>query len=146
LRESEESLHEKNEAVPLNVLLSIKPNYAHKIFDGEKKYEFRRRIFRRDNIERIFIYSTSPICKITGNARIERITEGKKEEIWEKCFLYSGMAKNDFFDYFEGVKIGFAIELKNVTRFAEPIDPYEMFNDFTPPQSFCYLEGDITFP
>ena len=74
---------------------------------------------------------------------MERIIEDKKEEIWEKCFLYSGMAEKDFFDYFKGVRIGFAIEMKNATRFTEPIDPHEIFNEFTPPQSFCYMEKDL---
>lgn len=130
--------------VSLNVLLSIKPEYAQKLYSGEKKFEFRRRIFRRDDIEKIFIYSTSPSCRITGSAGIEGIIEGNKEEIWEKCFLYSGMAEKDFFEYFQGVKTGFAIEMKDILKFAKPIDPHEIFNEFIPPQSFCYMEKDLT--
>lgn len=54
------------------------------------------------------------------------------------------MAEKDFFEYFQGVKTGFAIEMKDVLKFAEPLDPHEIFNEFTPPQSFCYMEKDLT--
>ena len=30
----------------MKILLSIKPEFAEKIFSGSKKYEFRRRIFK----------------------------------------------------------------------------------------------------
>jgi len=47
----------------MNVLLSIKPKYVEKIVNGEKQYEFRKRIFRNKNVRKAFIYSTSPTKK-----------------------------------------------------------------------------------
>lgn len=36
------------------VLLSIKPKFAHKIFDGTKKYEFHKQIFKDDTITTVY--------------------------------------------------------------------------------------------
>jgi predicted transcriptional regulator len=129
--------------VSLNVLLSINPDYAYKIFNGEKRYEFRRKIFKRNAINKMIIYATAPVCKILGYAYIEKIITDKKEEIWKKCFAYSGMEEKDFFTYFEGITIGFAIKMKNITKFEKPVDPYEIFINFNPPRSFYYLEEDF---
>ena len=38
------------------ILLSIKPEYAHKILEGTKKYEFRKHLPKK-KIEKIIIYS-----------------------------------------------------------------------------------------
>ena len=32
----------------MKILLSIKPEYAHKIFSGEKKFEYRKIIFKKN--------------------------------------------------------------------------------------------------
>jgi predicted transcriptional regulator len=50
----------------MNVLLSLKPKYAEAILDGRKKYEFRRTIFKRKDISKIFIYSNNGVGQITG--------------------------------------------------------------------------------
>ena len=129
----------------MNVLLSVKPKYATKIAEGEKKYEFRKRIFKRKDIEQIYIYSTSPVSKIIGVITFKGILEGSTEEIWEECSSYSGMTKEEYFYYFKDQKKAFAIEIKDVKVFTEPVDPYIIFDRFTPPQSFCYLNEDF-FP
>ncbi len=35
----------------VKALLSVKPEYAEKILSGEKIYEFRRRIFKRKDVD-----------------------------------------------------------------------------------------------
>ena len=58
----------------MNVLLSIKPKYVKGIMNGNKRYEFRRSIFRcREDIELVYIYSTSPVKKIVGVFTIKSI-------------------------------------------------------------------------
>jgi type I restriction enzyme S subunit len=131
--------------VYLKVLLSINPIYAAKIVKGEKKYEFRKRIFKRKDVKQIYIYSTSPVSKIIGMIAINGILEGSTEEIWEKCSLYSGMTKEEFFCYFKDTEKAFAIEIKEVRVFAEPVDPYVVFDRFVPPQFFCYVDEDFLF-
>ncbi len=127
----------------MNVLLSVKPKYAEKILDGKKKYEFRRSIFKRQNIEKVYIYSSSPVSKIIAAFEIERILTDSPEKIWELCHKYAGILENDFFSYFENSDIAYAIEIDNVNSFPVPIDPYDVIEGFNPPQSFYYLYLDF---
>jgi type I restriction enzyme S subunit len=126
--------------VSMNVLLSVKPKYAAKIVKGEKKYEFRKRIFTRKDIEQIYIYSTSLVSKIIGAITIKGILEGSPAKIWGKCSFYSGMTEEEYFCYFKDKENTFAIEIKDVKVFTEIVDPYMIFDKFIPPQSFCYFD------
>jgi len=123
----------------MNILLSIKPEYASSILSGMKKYEFRRRLFRH-NIERVYIYSGK---KIVGSFQIGSIIEGNPQAIWIKCKDYAGISKQDYFKYFEGSRKAYAIEIKNAKIFKEPINPYTVLRNFTPPQSFQYIQEKI---
>ena len=49
----------------MRVLLSIKPEFVSSIFKGEKRFEYRRTIFKSP-VERVVIYETSPTKKIVG--------------------------------------------------------------------------------
>lgn len=59
----------------MKVLLSIKPEYAQKIFAGEKKYEYRKRIFKRNDVDMIVVYVTKPVGKVVGEFEIAEILE-----------------------------------------------------------------------
>lgn len=127
----------------MNVLLSVKPKYVEAILSGAKKYEFRRTIFKRKDVKKIYIYSNSSIKKIVGFFETEKILEGTPEEIWKQCHEYAAISKEDFFKYFQGTQKALAIKIKNVQKFSKPIDPYIKNNNFTPPQSFCYISEFI---
>ena len=122
----------------MNVLLSIKPKYSEKIIEGKKKYEFRRSIFKRDDIEKVYIYSTSPVSKIIASFLIEKIIKDSPEKIWKLCKKYAGISKKNFFTYFKNSEVAYAIEIGKIDTFEESIDPY-IKEDFKPPQSFYYV-------
>lgn len=127
----------------MNVILSIKPEYCEKIKNGEKKFEFRKRIFKRhEDIESVYIYATSPIKKIVASFTFENIIKDSPDNLWEKCKIFAGIEKGKFFDYFGNNKEGFAIKIEKVTSF-DPIDPKSIIPEFTPPQSFQYLNNNI---
>ncbi len=48
----------------MKVVLSIKPEFANKIFNGTKKYEFRRAIFKNEKVKFIIVYASLPIRKV----------------------------------------------------------------------------------
>lgn len=123
------------------VLLSIKPKYVRAILDGTKQYEFRKQIFRDRSRETVFIYSSSPEKKIVARFRIGKIVEGSPDYLWEEFWDVSGVSEPEFFEYFSGKENGFAIRIDELEAFAEPVDPYAMFERFVPPQSFCYVNG-----
>ena len=60
-----------------SILLSINPQYVESILNGTKEYEFRK------NIDKIIIYSTSPIMKVVGEAEVDDILIGDPEMIWQ---------------------------------------------------------------
>jgi type I restriction enzyme S subunit len=57
----------------MNVLLSIKPKYANQIVKGNKKYEFRKSVFKNRDLEMVYIYSSSPVKRIIGAFAIKMI-------------------------------------------------------------------------
>jgi predicted transcriptional regulator len=109
--------------------------------NGNKRYEFRKSIFRcREDVELVYIYSTSPVKKIVGVFTIETIIEDHPRNLWEKFKEFSGIGEEEFFSYFGGHKKGFAIGIGNVEVFEDPIDPKNFISGFVPPQSFRYVE------
>ncbi|MBN2858466.1 MAG: ASCH domain-containing protein [Candidatus Delongbacteria bacterium] len=122
----------------MKVLLSIKPEYANKIFAGTKKYEFRRSIFKNPNIKTIVVYSSSPVQKVIGEFEIETILKTNINDLWNLTEQGSGINKDFFFEYYKGRECGFAIKIKKTLRYEEPLDLKKNFN-LTPPQSFVYI-------
>jgi type I restriction enzyme, S subunit len=125
----------------MDVLLSIKPKYVKSIIEGDKRYEFRKTIFKNREINRIFIYSSSPVKKIVGTFEIGGILEDHPVNLWDTVKEFAGIDNRNFFAYFEGKSRAFAIEIQNLQEFIDPIDPYETMPGFVPPQSFCYIDG-----
>jgi len=127
----------------MNVILSIKPEFCEKIINGEKKYEFRKVIFKNtENIEKVFIYSSSPVKKIIGSFRIQQIFEDRPKNLWNKFKKGAGISKVGFFDYFRNSKKGYAIEMMDV-EILSPIDPKGIDSSFCPPQSFRYIHTNF---
>lgn len=127
----------------MDVLLSIKPKYVEKIIKKEKKFEFRRTIFKQ-KINNIYIYSSFPVKKIVGRIFIKQILFLRIEKIWEETKEFSGMNKKDFFDYFKGKEKGYAIQIEKFENI-EPINIKEVGKNF-PPQSFFYFKFPLISP
>ena len=123
----------------MKVLLSIKPEFVEKIFSGEKKFEYRKAIFKNNSISSVIIYSTMPVGKIVGEFSFKEIHKKSPKELWRETKEYSGISKDFFFDYFKNKTEACAIEIENVQKYEKPIDPHTMFPNFTAPQSFFYV-------
>lgn len=122
----------------MKVILSIKPEFANKIFDGSKQYEFRRSIFKDPNVTTVVVYASSPIQKIIGEFEIECILNLNIENLWDITQEHSGISKDYFLAYFENKDAGYAIKIKKTKRYYKPLCIRADFNA-TPPQSFLYL-------
>jgi predicted transcriptional regulator len=133
----------------MNILLSIKPKYAELIRSGLKKYEFRRKIFKKAGSCNVFIYSTSPVKKIIGVFDASIIHQNSPHRIWDMFGVYSGVSEKEFFQYFRDCEIAYAIEIRNLVTFEEPQDPSDYFWEFTAPQSYRYFnphQRPLPFP
>lgn len=125
----------------MKALLSIKPEFAEKIFSGEKGFEFRKATFSRD-VSSIVLYVTAPVGKIVGEFNVVSILEDTPASLWEQTRDQAGISKRFFFTYFKGRKKAFAIEIGNPRKYEKAIDPYRLDQKFVPPQSFRYLPED----
>ncbi|MCC9062649.1 Predicted transcriptional regulator, contains an HTH and PUA-like domains [Flavobacterium aquidurense] len=125
----------------MKVVLSIKPQYANKIFDGTKKFEFRKAIFKNQNVTSVLVYASSPVQKVIGEFEIEKIFNLDLKELWDKTKEYSGITEDYFYEYFENRQQGFAIQIKNKNKFEEPKCLKADYN-LTPPQSFAYWSNE----
>jgi len=125
----------------MKVLLSIKPEFVEKIFSGEKRFEYRKSIFKKSKITTVVVYSTMPVGKIVGEFTFKKIHKDNPSVIWNKTQKFSGISYEFYKTYFAGKNCSYAIEIETVKRYANPKDPKELFPHFTPPQSFCYLKS-----
>ncbi|WCL51023.1 ASCH domain-containing protein [Leptospira sp. GIMC2001] len=122
----------------MKVLLSIKPEYAEKIFNGTKKFEFRRSIFKNKDIKTIVVYASSPIQRVIGEFEIDYIVNADLNKLWDKTKNHSGISEKYFFDYFKNKNKGYAIKIINTRRYKKHLLIKEDLK-VSPPQSFCYL-------
>jgi predicted transcriptional regulator len=122
-----------------SVLLSIKPIFMHKIFQGIKQYEFRRSIFKNRDVVTVIVYASSPICKVVGEFEIKDILELEKELLWHNTKDYSGITKEYFDSYFRDRNIGYAIKIGKTRLYSTPLELSKDFNVKRPPQSFMYV-------
>lgn len=123
----------------MKVLLSIKPEFAEKIFNGTKLYEFRRSIFKNKNINTVVVYASSPVRRVIGEFEIDTILNSELNMLWEETKDFSGISENFFFEYFSNKEKGFAIKIKRTKLYKKPLSLKDDFNT-TPPQSFMYLD------
>lgn len=124
----------------MSVLLSVKPKYVDEIVNGNKKYEFRKAIWKRNGFKTVYVYSSAPVKKIVGAFTIGEIIEDSPKSLWERLNEFAGIGKKEFFSYFNTQETGFAIEIGDFDEFADPINPYEEIPGFRPPQSFYYFD------
>lgn len=118
----------------------IKPIYSEKILSGEKTYELRKKL-PNCNIEYILIYSTLPIGKVVGYAKVKAFHKKTVDELWWKiASKFGGIERHDYFNYFSEDKFAYAIELNEVKKFLEPFGVKEINQNFKVPQSFCYVD------
>ena len=122
----------------MRVLLSIKPEFANKIFDGTKKFEFRKSIFKNKDINTVVVYASSPVQRVIGEFEIERILNFDLDTLWSLTQDFSGISEDFFYEYFADKEVGYAIKIKKTKKYRNPKNLREEFNLF-PPQSFAYL-------
>lgn len=120
------------------VLMSIKPEYVSNILNGKKKYEFRKNACKKE-IEKMIIYSTSPISKVVGEARIEKVYIDTPTRIWQLTSKYAGINREAYEHYYEGRNSAVAYKLSDVIRYEVP-RKLEEYGIKSAPQSYYYIE------
>lgn len=124
----------------MKVLLSIKPEYVEQIFNGKKRYEYRKSLFKRAGVNVVVVYATKPVGKVVGEFEIDKIIEDKPIKLWEQTKKYAGIKKKDYMNYFSKREKGFAIAIKNTNQYDKPVELSDIGDNIkVPPQSFRYI-------
>lgn len=124
----------------MKVLLSIKPEFAYKIFEGSKKYEYRRVIFKNKKIKKIIVYASAPVSKVIGEFEIDEVIKDEPKALWKTTKKQSGISEKYFKQYFDGKSIGFAIKVKKTQKYRNPKCLKQTYG-VKPPQSFQYIHS-----
>ncbi len=122
----------------MKVLLSIKPEFVEKIFDGSKKYEYRKVLPKRTDISVIVIYASAPVQRVVGEFRINEIFSESVDILWERTKEYSGISKEYYMSYFQHKNVANAIEIGELKKYKKT----KLLSDYKivkAPQSFCYI-------
>jgi len=130
------------------LLISIKPKFAKKIFDGNKTVELRKSSPQRVHKDSfVLIYVTAPIKELWGVCNIESIVKAKTELLWQNEGEKTGISKKEFNDYFGGKDSGYGIKIKNVKSFLDNSislsDLKNIIPGFAPPQTYSYIEESL---
>ena len=125
-----------------NVLISLEKRYADSIMNGEKKVELRNRRMNLSIGDSIWIYSKKPHGCVAMKVTVKDIAEDSPKSLWNQYWDVCGINEEEFFTYFNGVKIGYAISLGKMKRLTYPIsleDIRKKETNFHPPQFSKYL-------
>ena len=120
------------------IMLAIKPEYVEEIFDGLKRYEYRRKCPNHP-ISQIVIYETSPVSKVVGTVDVDEMLGTAPHVLYDMTKKFSGISEDDYNDYFKGTNVAYAYSINHPTIFSSPI-PIEKYGLRGAPQSYLYLE------
>ena len=122
------------------ILMSIKTKYANQIFNGTKKYEYRRRSIGEKNLgKKIFIYSSEKEKAIVGYIIVDDIIEGTSNYILEKT---ENVNSEDIINYFKDCSKCYALKISKAVKFENPkslVSIREKNEKFVIPQYYRYI-------
>ena len=121
------------------ILMPINPIHVEKILSGVKKYEYRKIIPKRLDINKMYIYSTSPVKKVVAEVEVLDILINDKDIIWNQTRNYSGTDKIFFDKYYKNKNISVAYKLGKITLY-NPYKELKEYNINYYPQSYIYLD------
>lgn len=120
------------------ILLSIKPEYVKRIFEGTKKFEFRKHLAQKD-VSKIVVYSTFPEMKVVGEVQVNNTLSMPKTPLWELTKNDAGISRSKYRKYFEKSTVAHAYALGK-TKVYETPRQLKDYGILQAPQSFVYLK------
>lgn len=130
------------------LVVSIKTEYAEKIFSGQKSIELRKSTPSVIPGDTVIIYNTSPIKAVTGLCKVKEIIRLKPAEMWEKYHAVLGIDKVGFDKYFINSDKAIGIVLTDICKLDTQVSLKtikQIFPFFQPPQTFRYYNKSYVF-
>jgi len=123
----------------MRVLLSIKPEYAEKILNGTKRFEYRKAAPRNEAVHTVVIYATMPVGRVVGEFEVAGVLRESPDVLWKQTRTASGITRAFFDEYFSGRDEAVAIAVRKPKRYPKPLMLEDVSGSATAPQSFQYL-------
>ena len=120
------------------ILLSIKPEYANKIFDGQKHYEYRKRIPKKE-VSKIVVYSSAPEQAVIGEIKVIKTLKMKPTKLWNSTKANAGISRSKYRKYFSGCTMAYAFVIGSFEKYPTSKSLAD-YNIQSAPQSFVYLD------
>jgi len=130
------------------LLISVKPQYARKIFSGEKTVELRKSAPRKANKDSLLlIYVTSPVKELWGICKIDEIISNNPMDLWDEIGDKTGISKKEYSAYYKKSNNAYGIKLKDIKNFLDNPIKLTLLKDlipgFAPPQTYRYIDKNI---
>lgn len=120
------------------ILLSIKPEYANRIFDGQKQYEYRKRIPKKE-VSKIVVYSSAPEQAVIGEIEVIKTLKMKPTPLWNSTKANAGISRSKYRKYFSGCTMAYAFVIGSFEKYPTSKSLAD-YNIQSAPQSFVYLD------
>jgi predicted transcriptional regulator len=123
-----------------SLIMSVRPQFADAILNGNKVVEIRRSFSDRWINQRVSLYASRPEQSLVGEATISAVTSGSPDQIWSVYGDQAGCTRDEFDSYSRGATTLFAIGLTHVHSYERPL-PLSAIRavageQFNPPQSY----------
>jgi predicted transcriptional regulator len=128
------------------ILLSMRPAYAERVFAREKQVEIRRRFSTKWKGCKAVVYGSQPLGALLGEVTLANVTSGSPEQIWDQFGQRVGCSHEEFSRYVGNSREVYAVELSEADPYISPISINQishLINKYLRvPQSFLHVENE----
>lgn len=125
------------------ILISIMSYYAKQIFNGTKKFEFRKSPIKPHDLNKlIFVYSAKGDKAIIGSFEVIKVHKGNLNEILKITGYDKRPDKQEIIDYYKNCENCYALELSKIVQFNKVLTLKQMRKidkNIQLPQYYSYL-------
>jgi predicted transcriptional regulator len=104
-----------------DILMSVRPNFAERIFGGSKSVEIRKRFSKKWIGHDAVLCATKPLHCLLGRTTIRSVTKGHPDSLWVRFQSRIGCSKNEFDAYVGDASEVAAIEFADVRPYETPV-------------------------
>ncbi len=133
-----------------DIVISVKPEFANRMFTGQKRVEIRRKFSHKWQKSKALIYASSPQRHFVGEALIGDVFLAEPVKIWENFRSEIDCGWDDYSAYCHGAEKVYAITFAEVKKFKHSISERQVEHliqrELNPPQSYCRVKDDTVWP
>ena len=125
------------------VLLSIKPEFASKIFSNDKTVELRKRIPNLSEGDELLIYASAPVMAIVGAVEVIKVVQDAPVDLWQMVRAHAGVAHEFYEQYYHDYATAYGIFLGRTQFYDRECSLPSLrkaWPGFVPPQNYRYVQ------